>query len=132
MNNPLRNRWAPYALLAIAAIAVAAVFVVVARRGGGDLSAAEKQSLRVELETAVTQQLAALLQVDEEEARELYDDKQLEERAEEVGIDSQDLLRSAQSAARVVLEEAVDEGNLAEKQVEKTEQLVLRALRRHL
>lgn len=103
-----------------------------ARRGGGDLSAAEKQSLRVELETAVTQQLAALLQVDEEEARELYDDKQLEERAEEVGIDSQDLLRSAQSAARVVLEEAVDEGNLAEKQVEKTEQLVLRALRRHL
>lgn len=132
MENPLRQSWTPYALLALAAVAVGAVFFLVATRGGGNLDPQQKQNLREKIEASVTQQMAALLQVSEDEAEQLYEDKELEEAAREVGLDSQDLLRSAQSAARVILEDAVDRGELNEKEVEKTEQLVLRAVRRHL
>ena len=132
MENPLRKPWAPYALLAIAVAAVVAVFAVVALKDDTGIDPEVKGNLREEIEESVRTQFAALLQVSESEAEQLFRDKELEEAGEDVDVTENDILRTGQAAAQVVLDQAVEDGDISERQAESTEELVLDTLKRRM
>ena len=119
-------------MLALAVVAVVAVFAVVALKDKGGIDEETKGTLRQEIEASVKGQLAALLQVSESEAEQLFRDKELEEAGEEVDVTKEDILRTAQAAAEAVLDQAVEDGDISERQVENTKDIVLQAMERHL
>ena len=125
------NKRIALVIAGVAIVGLAAVIAWTQLRGGGGTD--EKvRDVRAGVRLAVISSLTETLDVSEDEFKRLFGEKQLLERAEEIGLTRQEVLAASQEAAEAYLDEQVAAGEISQDEAEDAAARLLETLGEHL
>ena len=111
-------------------IALIGVLAWTALRGGG--ASIDAQTVQEIVQDDVLAELSESLDVNEDEARRLYEQGELLEAAEDNGLTREELISETREVTVTSLQEAVRQDRISAEQAERALRMTMRAITNHL